>query len=448
MEKTYVIAGAGFRGFCDALELLKIPGAKVRIIEPAPFFGGIAYSREVKGFCVDKGVHVFDSIPKALAEIVTEIMDGKVRSIEYVSQSAFNGVVTEGFSLPDLASLDEGVKARIAMEMIRLAASQPARSTPKNLGEVLSSRYGETAGGIFASIFAKVYGVEASEVEPHGLAQTSMGRLKFLGDEEMQVLKAHPWLDTVLAARRKSMGKIDDLVSVYPDDGRAMRGWCERAAEWLRKKGVEVSLGEKILALEDGPNGITVKTDKRSIQAEKVVWANDNVAALSAAFGFEDYTNKLQSATPMVFATLITKAEWIADFTYLQNFDPQGYTYRTAAAGVFSNQIRPDGTTFLTCECPVRPGSDRWEKAETLGPAIWEEIRSFRLVKPEARLLDQDIARFPITFKLPRLGFTASVERFNRDIAKRSKRVVLRNVIPFFRRDVYLDSLTVRGLVE
>jgi glycine/D-amino acid oxidase-like deaminating enzyme len=272
--------------------------------------------------------------------------------------------------------------------------------------------------------------------------------LKFLGDEEMRVLKAHPWLDTVLAARRKAMGKIDDLVSVYPDDGRAMRGWCERAAEWLRRKGVDVSLGEKILALKDGAKGITVTTDKRAIEADKVLWANDNVTALSAAFGFEDYTNKLQSATPMVFATLITRAAWLKDFTYLQNFDPGSYTYRTAAAGVFSNQVRPDGTTFITCECPIRPGSDRWDKAETLAPAIWAEVKALGIVKPEAVLLDQDIARFPVTFKMPKTGFTASVERFKEDIAKRSRRVVLRNVIPFFRRDVYLDSLTVRGLVE
>jgi hypothetical protein len=356
--------------------------------------------------------------------------------------------VTEGFSLPDLASLDEGTRGKIALEMIGLAAGQPAGTVPKNLEEVLVSRYGATAGRIFADLFAKIYGVEARAIEPHGIAQTSLGRLKFLGDEEMRVLKAHPWLDTVLAARRQAMGKIDDLVSVYPSDGRAMRGWCERAAEWLRRKGAEVSLGEKILALHDGPEGITVKTDKRSFAADKVLWANDNVAALSAAFGFEDYTNQLQSATPMVFATLMTKAEWIADFTYLQNFDPRSYTYRTAAAGSFSNQVRPDGTTFLTCECPIRPGSDRWDKAEELAPAIWDEVKSLRLVKPEARLLDHDIARFPVTFKLPKLGFTAGVERFREDIAKRSRRVVLRNVIPFFRRDVYLDSLTVRGLVE
>lgn len=446
MEKTYVVAGAGFRGFCDALELMKIPGAKVHIIDTAPFFGGIAYSREVKGFSVDKGVHVFDSIPVALADIINEIMDGKTRSIEFVSQSAFNGAVTEGFSLPDLASLDDAIKARIALEMVRLASRQPAGTEPANLAALLRARYAETAGGIFCDIVAKVYGVDAASIEPHGILQTSLGRLKFLADEEMRVLKAHPWLDTVLAARRKSMGKIDDYVSIYPNDGKAMRGWCDRAAEWLRAKGVGVWLGEKILSLTDTGKGITVRTDKRTLEAEKVLWANDNVTALSAAFGFEDYTNKLQHGTPMVFATLLTKADAIADFTYLQNFDPQGITYRTAAAGTFSNQVRTDGTTFLTSECPIRPGSDEWNRAEAMGPEIWAEVKSLGLVKPDAELIDCDIAKFPITFKLPKLGYTAKIEEFRLDIAKRSRRVILRNVIPFFRRDIYLDSLNVRGL--
>jgi len=73
-----IVAGAGFKGFCDALNLANEDFVdEVKIIEPAPFFGGIAYSREVKGFSVDKGVHFFDSVPRALADIVSEIMDGR-----------------------------------------------------------------------------------------------------------------------------------------------------------------------------------------------------------------------------------------------------------------------------------------------------------------------------------------------------------------------------------
>jgi hypothetical protein len=446
MGKTYVIAGAGFRGFCDAVELMKEPGAKVHVIDPAPFFGGIAYSRDVKGFVVDKGVHVFDSIPKDLADIVNEIMEGKTLPVDFVSQSAFNGVVTEGFSLPDLSSLDDATKSRIAYELIRLAADPPT-GKPANLESLLKARYGETAGGIFGRIFGKVYGIGPEVIEPHGISQTSMGRLKFLDDPEMLVLKAHPWLETVLAARRKTMGKIDDYVSIYPSTGEAMRGWCVRAAEWLKAKGAGVWLGEKILGIQDTASGVSVKTDKRTLEADKVIWANDNVTSLAAALGFEDYTNKLQHGTPMVFATLITRADKIKTFTYLQNFDPEGITYRTAAAGIFGNQVRPDGTTFITCECPIRPGSERWEKAETLGPAIWAEVKALGLVKPDAEMIDCDIIRIPVTFKLPKVGYTGKIEEFRQDVAKRTRRVLLRNVIPFFRREIYLDSLNLRGLV-
>lgn len=450
MDKTYIIAGAGFRGFCDAVELLKIPGAKVHIVEPLPFFGGIAYSRDVKGFVVDKGVHVFDSIPQDLGDIVNEIMDGKTRPIDFVSQSAFNGVVTKGFSLPDLSSLDEATKARITLEMVALAArnsdGKPA-AKPATLQALLDSRYGATAGGIFGRIFEKVYGVKADTIEPHGISHTSMGRLKFLDDPEMRVLKAHPWLETVLAARRATMGKVDDYVSIYPDTGEAMRGWCVRAAEWLRKKGVGVHLEEKILSIQDTAKGVTVKTDKQTLEGERVIWSNDNVASLGAALGFEDRSDKLQHGTPMVFATMITKSQAIGDFTYLQNFDPDGLTYRTAAAGIFGNQVRPDGTTFLTCECPIRPGSELWDKAETLGDAIWKECKALGVVAADAPLIDCDIIRIPITFKLPKVGYTAGIEEFRAETARRSKRVLLRNVVPFFRRDIYLDSLNLRSLV-
>src|SRR4051812_1864722 len=113
MSKTYIVVGAGFRGFCDAMQLLSVPGNKVYIIDKESYFGGISYSVDIKGFAVDKGVHMFDGVPQSLADIVSEIMDGKIRTIDFVSVSAFNGVLTEGFSLPDLSSLDTATKEQI-----------------------------------------------------------------------------------------------------------------------------------------------------------------------------------------------------------------------------------------------------------------------------------------------------------------------------------------------
>ncbi|MBI1861057.1 MAG: NAD(P)-binding protein [Deltaproteobacteria bacterium] len=448
--KRYVIAGAGFRGFCDALELAKIPQAEVTILETAPFFGGVMYSLDVDGFAVDKGVHVFDSIPKSLAEIVNEIMDGKTSEIEFISASAYNGKVTEGFSLPDLNSLDDrSLKDRIRHELLTLAKQGPSAIPPRSLHELFAGRFGQTAGRIYSDIFRKVYGLEASEVEPQAVAQTSLHRLKFLGDEEMLSLKkSDAWLDFVLAARRKSMGKVDDLVSIYPNDGLAMKGWCDRAAPWLESRGIKLCLRETIKTVRETPSGLVIETDKRRLEADHLLWSNDNVGALGASLGIDGETaDKFRYGTPMLFIVMMTHATKIRDFTYLQNFDPAGITYRTAAAGIFSHQIR-DGISFITSECPCLPSSERWKNAEAASKDAWEEVKHLKIVAPDATLVNSKVFRIPITFKLAKLEYSAKIQEFNERVAKKTRRVVLRNVVPFFRRDIYLDSLTVRGLVE
>jgi len=448
MKKTYVIAGAGFRGFCDAMELLKNPNNTVHIIDPAPFFGGIAYSREVKGFSVDKGVHVFDSIPASLGDIVNEIMDGQTREIDFVSASAFNKKVTDGYSLPDLSSLDEETKSKIRSDLQALAAADSKEDAAKNLNELFYAKFGPTAGQIFSRIFEKVYSIHPENIETAGLSVTSLHRLKFLEDDEMSALKqSSPFLDNVLAARRKSMAKIDDLVSIYPDTGEAMKGWCDRAAKWLEAKGTIISLGENIEFIEDTQSGVIVKTNKQTIDATQVIWSNDNIATLAKALGFEFETKSYQHGTPMIFATFITDADKIRDFTYLQNFDPDGLTYRSAAAGLFSNQITEDGRSFITCECPSVIGSDAWNNPEGQVGAIWDECRTLGIVANDAEMLDHEIITIPATFKPPKIGYKERIQEFHEQLPKYSERVLLRTTMPFFRREIYLDSKNLPDMV-
>jgi hypothetical protein len=376
-------------------------------------------------------------------------MEGKVREIDFVSVSAFNGVLTDGFSLPDLSSLDAPVRDRITQELQALAKTGGGTKTPATLAELLESRYGKTAGGIFAEIFRRVYNIEASKVQPDAISKTSLGRLKHLDDAQMVALKAsHPWLDSVLAARRRALGKVDDLVSVYPDSGEAMRGWCIRAAKWLQAKGAVLCLGESITGIESGPGGVVVKTDKQRVEADKVVWTNDNVEGLASALGFSYDTRDFVSGTPMIFAVLITKAAHIKDFTYLQNFDPQGITFRTASAGIYSNQITPQGASFITCECPADMASDRWKRATELSGEIWNECKALQIVSRDAELLDQQILRLPSTFKVAKLGFDEKIREFRQEVAGRNPRVIFRDVKPFFRREIYLDSRNVLDLIS
>eukprot|EP01093_Parvamoeba_rugata_P000187 TRINITY_DN1017_c0_g2_i1.p1 TRINITY_DN1017_c0_g2~~TRINITY_DN1017_c0_g2_i1.p1 ORF type:complete len:450 (-),score=26.35 TRINITY_DN1017_c0_g2_i1:932-2281(-) len=449
MGKTYVVAGAGFKGFCDCLELLKQPNCKIYMIDPAPFFGGVIYSSEVQGFNVDKGVHVFDSIPVDLAEVISEIMDGAVKEIEFVSESAFNGKVTQGYSLPDLSSMDDvRVKNIITAELIRSASKDHSKDNFRTLGELFRGHYGETAGSIFAEIFTNIYHIEPDQLEAKALSQTSLGRMKHLSDEEMLVLKSHPWLDTVLAARRKShKTKVDDFVSIYPNTGEAMRGWCERTAQWLQDKGVELCLGESVVKLTDQSEKVLVKTTQREIVADKVIWANDNVKALSSALGFECDLREYQHSTSLVLMTMITEADKIKNFTYLQNFDPEAVNYRIASAGIFSGQIKDDGTSFITCECPVDSNGDEWKNPDELADRAWQECKMLGIVAQDATLVHRDIAKIPVAFKLPKLGYSEQLNRFRLEIASRSKNVLFRDVTPFYRREIYLDSLGISKLL-
>jgi phytoene dehydrogenase-like protein len=449
MSKVYVVVGAGFRGYCDTLQLLQEPGAKIYLVDREPFFGGISYSGNVKGFAVDKGVHMFDGIPKELADNVAEIMGGRVRTIDFVSVSAFNGQLTDGFSLPDLSSLPGETKARITRELEVLAANAHNARPAKNLGELLEARYGKTAGTIFAGIFKRIYNIEAEKAQPDALSKTSLGRLKHLDDPDMLALKASdPFLDTVLAARRKALGKVDDFVSIYPDTGEAMRGWCVRAQKWLEDQGVTMCLGQNVQSLEMIGGKIRLKTDAHTVDADRIVWTNDNTQALAALLGFEFDTRSCVSGTPMLFATLITQACHIKDFTYLQNFDPNGKTYRTASAGIYSNQINGEGLSFVTCECPTPVDSERWNNAAEEHHAIWDECKTLGIVSPEAELVSHAVMRLPSTFKVAKIGYDAKIAEFQEEVTRRTRQVIFRDVKPFFRRDIYLDSFKVRDLVS
>lgn len=449
MGKVYVVVGAGFRGFCDALQLQQQPGAKVYIVDREPFFGGISYSGTFAGFSVDKGVHMFDSIPQELADVVSEIMDGQVRSIDFVSVSAFNGQLTDGYSLPDLSSLPQTVKERITQELTALSARVDSLPQPRNLLELFQNRYGATAADIFAGIFRHVYNIDASQAQPDAISRTSLGRLKHLDDAGMLALKAsHPYLDSVLAARRKALGKVDDLVSLYPDTGEAMRGWCNRAQAWLERKGVVMCLGQSIQGLEAAGGRMRLRTDKQTIEADRIIWTNDNTQALASLLGFDFDTRGFVSGTPMLFATLVTQAKHIKDFTYLQNFDTGGMTYRTASAGIYSNQVDSQGNSFVTCECPASPDSHQWQNAAEAHHAIWAECKQLGIVSPDAQLAAHSVVRAPVTFKVSKLGYDEKIAQFQEELRKRSPQVVFRDVKPFFRRDIYLDSLKVNNLVS
>ena len=101
-----------------------------------------------------------------------------------------------------------------------------------------------------------------------------------------------PRLDLTLAARRKSQGKLDDFVSIYPKSSSGMRGWCEKAKVWLEtKKNVHFLLENKLENIECIDNKLNLTLSNNKIVVDKVVWANDNYSDLSEIFNLTSRPN-------------------------------------------------------------------------------------------------------------------------------------------------------------
>lgn len=438
--RKVLIVGSGFRGFCAALRLLKNPSLEVHILDTAPNFGGVMYSRNVHGFYVDNGVQMFDSVPQSLADVVTEIMNGQVSDIDFISESAFNDHVTTGFSLPDLSCLSKEVKDKISGELIELAASTPELQGYGSLQELFDRRYGCTAGQIFSEIFNRIYDIAPNKVEASALSHTSLGRLKHLCDEEMLVLKNNEWLDQVLAARRKSMGKIDDFVSIYPTAGSGMQGFCVKAMEWLTNQGVTVALGSKINKIMQAGKNLKVHTKDEVIDTDLVFWANDNIDQLMPLIGYDRVQSQSRHYTAMVFMTLITQAQEIKDFTYLQNFTTDQASFRIASAGHYSKQYTDDGLSFLTCECPVVPDSSFWDSPEDKVYDVWDECKKLNVVSDNATLMKYDAFRVRTTNRLPLVGYEQQLDSIGCHLKKHFPNIIVEGMDLFNRRQIYLGS--------
>ncbi len=439
------IVGSGFRGIFDALILSRNKNNNITIYDKSDFFGGISRSQNIFGFNVDMGVHMFDSVQQELYETVCEVMEGNMHTIDFISQSAYKNKITDGYSLPDLSSESESIREKITNELICLAGdpklSKDNILKSDSLLDLLNNRYGQTAGGIFSEIFQKVYSISSDNCDCNALNKTSLGRLKHLDDEDMKVLKRNKYLDSILAARRKSIGIVDNYVSGYPSDGMGMGGFCDRVLNLLLKRNVEIRLGKKIKTKPEKEKiRILEQENKISKEFDHLIWAADRLNPLLDDLSININLDKYFYQTPMVFAVLITDQKHIKDFTYMQNFSKNGITYRTSAAGIYSKQVSLDKKSFLTAECPCSLLEFAKINEIEMINKIWNEVKSLKIVSKKAELYNYKLIKVSKSFQVPLVGFSKNYEDVSERLDKFNKNISVHSLKLFFRRELYQES--------
>lgn len=437
----YLVVGSGIRGICDCLAILReYPASDICLIDASKSFGGGVSGLAVEDFAVDPGVHLFDSISRDFASFLENIAAGGLQEITVKSASTFNGEKTDGFSLPDLSSLDTDVTTKIRKEI--LAENSNPGESDDSLEGLFRERFGPTASGIYSDIYRHIYSVTSSEVSKDAVHSTSLHRIKFDSDETMLELKNQSSrLDDALAARRAQRDTSSDTsVTVYPADGRGMTGLNHDIYRWLLAAGTDIRLSTTVQSVQRQTVGGSkvVLSDGHTVTVDRIVWSANNFDTLLKFCRLDGGSlSEHMHHAPMVLAVLVGEEQCFSDYTYMQNFDIDRVTYRSASAGMYSKQNNA-GRTFVTCECPADIGSDHWIDHTLLKDRLYADLLATGFMQST-----KDVTPYffnaPKTFFAPKIQFGSCFEQ----LAQRAWEefgIFVKDPRVFFRREMIADS--------
>lgn len=432
--KSVIVVGGGFKGIMGAY-LMRQRGYEVTLVERSAVLGGIMYSAKWNDFYVDNGVHLFDSIPKNLAAIIEDVMDGNVFPIDFNYASVYNDITTDGLAIPDFENLELSVRQKILYEVTQCLTSEP-KEKHTSAFDKMKSLYGPTASALMSESMAHIYGVSADKVEADSLRQTAYHRIKFLPDDMALALKVHPVLDDRIAAKRVAVGKVDDFVSIYPGK-HGMRGFCEQMTHRLEAMGVTLILGKEILGINLEPGKpCELKLDSGNIQSDLLFWGND-YALLANMWRTDARIDKATHKTPMVVYYFRVKQDQINNYTYFHQFTPSRHVFRSSAAGLYSKQSDLNGESFVSVECPTIIGNDMWLNPSKYQQEVWNECVNMGLVAQGSNFIDEPLIRkAPVTHRFPLVGCLDLCQELDHEIHKLDGALIVPKNEAFTRREI------------
>ncbi|MGJ3258677.1 MAG: FAD-dependent oxidoreductase [Rhodospirillales bacterium] len=431
MTLNVLVAGGGFRGIISAYFLRK-RGCNVTLVERAPFLGAVLWPLEWKeyGLILDKGCHLFGSGDPVNDDVMLDFLGDNFESHELKVAAAFNGGTTPDTVVPDLTRLPGDQPARVLRETIEAAARNPDAAGAATLAEYLSVRFGPTAAAALGPVCDKMTAARSGELAPGALSTTLGQRVKITDDDIANMLKQLGPLDDRIAASNvhdpykyleTSNPKLPHR-HFYPKKGGT--GALPRAAQaYLESAGCDIRLGTSIEAFRADGRGVSVKIDDDERDFDYMVWALDMGPLSQVALG-EDLVSAKVHKSPMALYYFLTPAEEIGPLSYIQDYDIDHLTFRVSRAGVYSNQILPDGNTYVCSEVVTPMGSELWETPEAFSAQVWAEARTLGMVKGDAPL-DTYVQKTPVSYKHEKIGFADVSQTVAAEIEKLSSRVII-----------------------
>jgi phytoene dehydrogenase-like protein len=401
----FVVAGGGYRGVLAAA-LLRKKGHSVALVDSAKSLGGVLQGGQWKNYSLDLGCHMFDNTNPEHTQLLKEILGDSMVPLEVKYAGRTCRQRHESFTVPSL--LKSGVPSeRLLLELL-LTKARPDPHVPLNYQEYLHERFGESAGGVLANACRKKVQYDPAMLDPVASRVVLFDRVNMFDQSLTMYLKQLPALDHVLAADSTDdpMQFYPSAKTVYPHRNFYPKGgtnkFCERAYEYLKGLGVELFLGHTIEALADQ---VVVLETGESIRCRKLFWTLELEKAEKLVLGHSDIEEYIHPV-PMVVVYFEVSIGAISDYTYIHDHSDDTSVFRVSSPGRYSQQ-EFNGCSYICCEIPTSLDSAYWKNPSLFVDQFWREAGMLKMVDSSAAYRDFKILKAPVTFKLPKLGFSA-----------------------------------------
>lgn len=429
MQFDIIIVGGGFAGMYAAWRLAK-DGVKVALVEAAEQLGGTLLSKEWNGYWLDNGTHNFDLRSPIGNDFYSDVLrDNITFSTEQTWACTTDRTWTSGFEMPDFSEDNKKVSVAALHELQKI---QGALQEDTNLHEdYLSwykSHYGATLANAIAPMMKKYTGSDPTELA--FAARASMGmfsRPKIGTDTEMITLKeSSSFYDdrlgvSLLSGDDRFSGRSVVMKFAYPAK-KGLRGFCECVQERLIELGVSVFLSSAVDKIEDDGNKVTVSTGNTSLSADRLFWSLPDHLLLKI-LNLESSVASLAVPVGSAFFAFEVDAASILGPDYLHDYSTDRLPFRYNKAGVYGQQIKENGKTYVMAEVPCHPKDNARLLSDTSRDLVWQAMKDVGFVEPETEFYEYTYWGYPVAFTLPKVGWEAPMREDHAKVKEYSSRI-------------------------
>lgn len=423
-----IIAGAGFAGIYAAWRLAR-KGATVALVEASENLGGNLHSPEWNGYFLDNGTHNFDIRTNLGEEFFTDILGNNILIFDDQQWACTTGDTwTHGFEMPDFSEADPDLAGK-ALRELRALKDKKTPQTPAAYVDFYRQTYGDALTDAIIPMLNKYTGSDPDQISADARGLMGMfSRPKLGTDAEMIALKECDsfWDDrlgvSLMSGDDRFAGKSVNKKFCYPARG-GLRGFCDEAGKRLAELGVDVFMSSGVSEIRDAQDHVEVTAGEHTLKGSKIFWSLPEIVLAKI---LELDVDLMSSAIPVgtCFFVYEVPVDSISGPDYLQDYNTDRLPFRYNKAGVYSNQIKADGSTYVTAEVPCHPAAIKSIVTPENDARAWQAMLDTGFVKSGSEPIARHSWGHPVAYTMPKIGWRGPYEQAQILFAEHSEHIV------------------------